>query len=124
MRAGHYASPVQAAVVEVIAVCRLDDVATIRVRVERGDLPSNPIAPAGLYARDDPNDERAQLHKLVTRGEVWHRQRFDEGDHDHCLLTWETIRSGDEAYRSDRGEWISSAAYERFVRDDVLRIRR
>jgi hypothetical protein len=53
---------------------------------------------------------------------VWNRERFD-GDDEFCLLTWEEIRPGDEAFRSNLGEWISEEGYNRFIRDDVLRLR-
>ena len=154
----------QQAVVEVLAAARLDDVTTIRVRLDEGDLPIHPIAPAGLYSGERADREVAQLHKLISRntdgtldfetysadtplpeegsrfvlrawwlpaawdavtdrGLVWQRQKFTESDHDHCLLTWETIYAGDDAYRSDVGDWISTAAFERFVRDDLFRLR-
>jgi hypothetical protein len=53
----------------------------------------------------------------------WQRRIYDESDHDHCLLTWQTISVGEEAYRSELGEWVSADAYERFIRNDVLRLR-
>ena len=50
----------------------------------------------------------------------------DNGHHDHCLLTWETISAytGDhQGYRSHHG-WITVAAYEEYIERDVLHIRR
>jgi hypothetical protein len=158
-----YAGLMQEAVVEVLAATRVDDVATIRVRLKSVDLPSDPLAPAGLYSGEHGDIEVAQLHKFISReadgtlefeaysktaplpeegaqlvlrawwlpsawdavadrSRVWKLQTFTEGDHDHCLLTWETIYPGDDAYRSDAGEWMSVEAYERFVRDDILRV--
>ena len=42
----------------------------------------------------------------------------------HCAVTWETIRRGDRAYRSGAGEWMSIDAFERYVRNDSLRLRK
>ena len=53
----------------------------------------------------------------------WRLREYEGSDHDHCLLTWETILPGRPAYMSDAG-WITVGAYARIVRDDVLRIRR
>jgi hypothetical protein len=53
---------------------------------------------------------------------VWNRERFD-GNDEFCLLTWNDIRPGEAAFRSNLGEWISEEGYNRFIRDDVLRIR-
>jgi hypothetical protein len=63
-----------------------------------------------------------QLAVAADRALEWRREQYAEGDHEHCLLTWATIRPGDEGYRSTAG-WLSSAAYVRFIRDDFLRLR-
>lgn len=52
----------------------------------------------------------------------WRLQRFDESDHDHCLLSWRTIMEGDMAYRSRAG-WITVDAYDRYIENDPLRLR-
>ena len=49
--------------------------------------------------------------------------RYDGPQNEHCLLTWETIAPGDTAYCSSRGNWVTAPAYERYIRDDVLRVR-
>lgn len=50
------------------------------------------------------------------------------GDHEHCALTWETIRPGDACYRalgpSGKSIWLTLAAYEEYIRGDKLRLRR
>jgi hypothetical protein len=51
----------------------------------------------------------------------WRERRYD-GDDDFCLLTWKTLNPGDTAYRSEVG-WVSSDAYDRFIRRDFLRLR-
>lgn len=48
---------------------------------------------------------------------------YEGRDHDHCLLTWETIRHGDMAFVSNAG-WITEDAYRRYIQDDELRLRR
>jgi hypothetical protein len=63
-----------------------------------------------------------QLAVAADLGLAWRGERYAEGDHGHCLLTWATIWPGDDAYRSTAG-WLSTAAYERFIRDDLLRLR-
>lgn len=50
------------------------------------------------------------------------RRRYDGPPDETCLLTWADIYRGDVAYESDAG-WISVDAYERLIRDDLLRIR-
>lgn len=50
----------------------------------------------------------------------------DNDNHDHCLLTWETIAAytdHKEGYRSSDG-WITVAAYREFIEKDALRLRR
>jgi hypothetical protein len=56
----------------------------------------------------------------------WNRLPFpDDGQHDHCLLTNETISAyaeRKEGYRSVHG-WITVEAYREFIERDRLRIR-
>ena len=54
----------------------------------------------------------------------WARRRYNEDDHGHCLLTWQTLASGDEAYRSSAGDWVSVDAYQRYIESDTLHLRR
>lgn len=64
----------------------------------------------------------AQLEAARDTSLGWERRRYGGHDHDHCVLTWETIRLGDVAYASEAG-WISVDAYERFIRHDEARLR-
>ena len=51
----------------------------------------------------------------------------DNGDHDHCLLTGETISAYDgykEGYYSDLYGWITIEAHSKFIAHDILRIRK
>ncbi len=53
----------------------------------------------------------------------WAEKTYDGNDDDEtCLLTWKTIMPGDPAYVSAAG-WISTEAYEEFIRADRLRLR-
>jgi hypothetical protein len=57
----------------------------------------------------------------------WVRERYpNNGSHEHCPLTWETIAANEgdgTGYRSGT-DWISVTAYEQYVRDDKLHVRR
>jgi hypothetical protein len=64
-----------------------------------------------------------QLEVARDRGLAWRRRAYDGADHDHCLLTWQKIQPRDVAYVSEAG-WLSVEAYEQFIRDDRLRLRR
>lgn len=71
---------------------------------------------------------RDQLDALLDLDAVWTFETYpDNGDHDHCLVTWTTIAAyGDferMGYRSAHG-WITVAAYEEYIRGDRLRRRR
>lgn len=141
---------------------RSGDVTTTELRLEDGQWPFDPIAPATLWTDEDR--VVVELHKLVSldgdtatfetydlqgappevggpyrmyswwnRAEyeaasdptLWRRATWDKpGDHTHCLLTFEEINDGDEGYVVDPGgAWITTDAYEKYVRDDVLRLR-
>jgi hypothetical protein len=56
----------------------------------------------------------------------WARQKYPyPGEHDHCLLTWETIAEcaeHKEGYVSAHG-WITVEAYEEYIERDRCRIR-
>ena len=64
----------------------------------------------------------AQLEVAVDGSLDWQLQEYRESDHDHCRLTWTKILPCEAAYRSEDG-WVTPDAYERFIRDDVLRLR-
>jgi len=57
---------------------------------------------------------------------TWVRATYpDDGNHDHCLLTYETIAAytgQKEGYRSSHG-WITVQAYREFIEQDRLRVR-
>lgn len=62
-----------------------------------------------------------QFDVLNNRQLRWERRRFDGPLDEHCLLTWRNINPGEEAYTSDAG-WITADAYDRLIRDDLLRL--
>lgn len=149
---------------KIVHASRRDDVVTVVVAVTR--LFSEPLAPAGLYLIEKPEQEVIQLHSLKTSngnvltyktydyvGELptvgteyiyrvwwtpdqqavvtdtsrkWSYEEYpDNGDHDHCLLTWETIAANAEqkaGYRSGK-DWITEKAYKTYIVDDRLRLR-
>lgn len=58
---------------------------------------------------------------------AWQRLPYpNDGDHDHCLLSYETLAAyGEykkEGYTSEHG-WITVEAYQEFIEQDRLRIR-
>jgi hypothetical protein len=63
-----------------------------------------------------------QLEAAVDPALEWRSVQFYESDPAHCCLTWKEIQPGEPAYVSDAG-WITVRAYERYIRDDVLRLR-
>jgi hypothetical protein len=64
-----------------------------------------------------------QLEAAVDPSLEWQAVQFYESDPAHCCLTWKQIEPGEPAYVSDAG-WISVEAHARYIRDDVLRLRR
>jgi len=152
------------ATAKVVQVARSVDAATVTVEVSR--LPSEPLAPAGLYTLDNTGQEVIQLHKLIAASgniltyeiyddvddwpevdsvyihRVWwtldqleavtdasRKWTFDEypdnGEHDHCLLTWNTIAAYADhktGYHSGK-DWITEEAYKTYIVDDKLRLR-
>ena len=71
-----------------------------------------------------PRWTRESWRAVTDRQLEWHRVAYDDGHSEHCLLTWETIARGEIAYCSSRGDWVTAAAYDCYIRDDVLRVRR
>lgn len=54
-----------------------------------------------------------------------HVRALRDWDHEHCVLTWATINDSDEGYLSGPdGKWLTVESYERYIRDDALRLRR
>ena len=68
----------------------------------------------------------SQVAAVLDTTAVWILEPFpDDGDHDHCLLTWEHIAAYadcNEAYHSHLG-WIAPEAFESYVQRDILRFR-
>ena len=57
----------------------------------------------------------------------WVRKNYpDNGDHAHCLFTWETIASYadcSEGYFSEKYGWITVEAYNKFINGDIYHLR-
>jgi hypothetical protein len=49
---------------------------------------------------------------------------FPDHGPDFCVLTYETFEPGDDAYTDGRGAWVSVAGYQKYIEDDLLRLRR
>lgn len=80
-----------------------------------------PGGPYRIFSWWDPNQFRAATDRNVR----WHSRAYDKpGDHTHCLLTWKAIYHGTMAYQVNDAGWITVDAYEKHIRDDVLRLRR
>ena len=148
--------------VTITAVARSGDTTRTDLRLDDGEWPFEPVAPAMLCT--DDRQPVIQLHKLlrlddntaalesyelagepprpggqylmfswlnpkelslVTDNDVqWHRRIFNKGDHTHCLLTFDEIERGTTAYQADDQGWVTVDAWEEYIRDDVLRLRR
>jgi hypothetical protein len=67
-----------------------------------------------------------QFALVLDLERIWSRERYpDDGSHEHCFLSWESIASyadNKEGYRSG-GLWITVDAYEKYIRDDIFRCR-
>jgi hypothetical protein len=67
-----------------------------------------------------------QIAAVTDTSRKWSYEEYpDNGDHDHCLLTGETIAADAEqkaGYRSGK-DWITEEAYKTYIVDDKLRIR-
>jgi hypothetical protein len=68
------------------------------------------------------------MEAALDVGAKWTRRTYpDDGTHQHCLFTWESIEANaehPEGYYSEEHGWISVRAYEDFIRDDIYRVRR
>jgi len=67
------------------------------------------------------------FNALLDHSAVWVLSDYpDDGDHEHCLFSSEAISAyslNSRAYHSDHG-WITVAAYNDYIVNDFLRIRR
>ncbi len=67
------------------------------------------------------------MEAATDRKATWeHRVHPDDGDHHHCLFTWEAISSygsTKDGYWSDQYGWITTQAYLDFILNDVYQLR-
>jgi hypothetical protein len=61
------------------------------------------------------------IQQMLLDAPGWHRAPHI--GHWFCPLTYKNLEDGDPAYTDGRGNWISELGWERFVRDDQLRLR-
>ena len=69
---------------------------------------------------------RWAMNAVLDKSMKWELQDYPNKGHDHCLLTWETIAAyanERRGYHSSHG-WITVAAYQKFIMQDILFIRR
>ena len=59
--------------------------------------------------------ERAELVLDTTR--EWQKSLYDDSDHDHCAICWETLGQGGQpdGHASEDATWICCRCYESFV---------
>lgn len=69
----------------------------------------------------------AAMEAALDTGEAWERKSYpDDGDHDHCLFTWESIASytdHDEGYFSSKYGWITCESFDQFISGGLYRLR-
>jgi len=67
------------------------------------------------------------LQAVLDVDAKWTRKNYPEnGEHSHCLFTWETISSysgEQEGYWSEKYGWTTVTAYEDFIAKDIYRLR-
>jgi hypothetical protein len=67
-----------------------------------------------------------QLEAVTDTNRIWIYAEYpDNGNHEHCLLTWETIAAYSEhkgGYHSGK-DWITEEAYKTYILEDKLRLR-
>ena len=71
---------------------------------------------------------KAAMRAAIDLQAEWHLIHLDEtSSHDHCLFTWETIGGTDglrTAYANELHGWITPEAHEKYIVQDVYRLRR
>jgi hypothetical protein len=67
------------------------------------------------------------MEAALDAATVWeHREYPDDGSHDHCLFTWETIAAYAEnrvGWYSEKHGWVTAKAYQDFIANDVYHLR-
>ena len=67
------------------------------------------------------------MEAALDNSEKWVKRKYpDNGGHEHCLFSWETIASyaeNNEGYYSDKYGWITCDSYEKFIEGDVYHLR-
>lgn len=66
------------------------------------------------------------LEAVCDTDTVWVKKIIPEGEHEHCLLSYEKIGEGgetNEGYFSKKYGWITVDAYNKYILNDILRLR-
>ena len=67
------------------------------------------------------------MEAALDVGEKWDKRKYpDNGDHEHCIFSWETIAfyaECNEAYFSEKYGWITCDSYKKFIEGDIYHLR-
>ncbi|MEE9346084.1 MAG: hypothetical protein V3U88_10810 [Methylococcales bacterium] len=67
------------------------------------------------------------MDAALDTSEKWEKRKYpDNGNHEHCLFSWETIASYaecSEGYYSEKYGWITCESYNDFIVGDIYRLR-
>lgn len=104
-----------------VVACSGDEV-TFESFGERGGEP--PSAGATFFYRGWWVE--AAMAAVLDTSATWERRTYpDDGNHDHCLFTWETIASyaaEKSGYWSERHGCVTEQAYTDFILNDIYRL--
>jgi hypothetical protein len=107
-------------VVELHKLIRLERASAVFESYDLESVPQ-PGGPYRMFSWWTPEQYEAATDTSIE----WRRATYDTpDDHEHCVLTWATIATGDTGYQASSGScWITVDAYEKYIRDDLLRLR-
>ncbi|MBK8812700.1 MAG: hypothetical protein IPN69_18485 [Acidobacteria bacterium] len=67
------------------------------------------------------------MEAALDVGLKWEKKKCpDNGNHEHCLFSWEAIASYaecSEGYFSEKYGWITCDSYEKFIKGDIYHLR-
>jgi hypothetical protein len=74
-----------------------------------------------------PWHDQSELDIIADPSRTWTLRRYpDNGDHAHCLVSWETIAAFSDhksGYESE-GVWLTESGYKKYLIDDYYKIRK
>ncbi len=67
------------------------------------------------------------MEAALDINEKWEKRKYpDNGNHEHCLFSWETIASyadSNDGYFSEKYGWVTCESYENFIERDIYKLR-